>query len=531
MSYHYELEDILSDYDELLRSDSMLTGLYQSSESLCTILSAILQTNGENWIEHTDIDWTPEEKKQYTVLFQPYIQSIISFFSGVHIMKRGQHGGVEEIPIPDEMAEKVLSSLDEINKAVYGIAKESGIVKLQSDADQKEDIHIFAPIAPAGLAIGGPIAGPKMSKALTDFAVPLRSLLTIIYLFLDMVRIGSAATGKESSRKFLSVAVGVFDFLQGDWKKAIMTFAGYFDKDYVFMGTLGKLYLTLFQTLSPRIQDNFIFGTFNALKSFCIGALLTIFKIVAPYDLRVPVLKALETIATNKKAVDSILEGEGLNPLPDYMEASYDKLGDLQGIMDDPAFICSNEYKVLLDGRTKSKILDMLLTMQGIPLTPKFEQAVCGERKPFLDLVVERQTKKKRPTGATGQTVSSFIDEFLAKNTAKTLSEGVKGLIEEIRNTKGSQPITDETKKTLEALIATPSASVAPSAPLASVAPSTSESSILIPEPPPPRSIRANNIENNPFELPKINKKTQNEINRENPFKGGKRCLRYSKEY
>jgi len=453
MSHHYELEDILSDYDELLQSNSMLTGLYQSSESLCAILSAILQTNGENWIEHTNLDWTPEEKKQYTALFHPYIQSIISFFSGVHTMKRGQHGGVEEIPIPDEMAEKVLSSLDEINKAVYGIAKESGIVKLQSDADQKEDIHILAPIAPAGLALGGPVA----QKALLDFSIPLRTLLTIVYLFLDMVRIGSAATGKESSRKFLSVAVGVFDFLQGDWKKAIMTFAGYFDKDYVFMGTLGKLYLTLFQTLSPRIQDNFIFGTFNALKSFCIGTLLTIFKIVATYDVRIPVIEALETIATNKKAVDSILEGEGLNPLPDYMEASYDKLGDVQGIMDDPAFICSTEYKVLLDGRTKSKILDMLLTMQGVPLTPKFEQAVCGERKPFLDLVVERQTKNKKSSSTTSkQTVSSFIDEFLAKNIAKTLSEGVKGLIEEIRNTKGSEPITDETKKTLEALIASP---------------------------------------------------------------------------
>jgi hypothetical protein len=456
MSHDYELEDILSDYDELLQSNTMLTGLYQSSESLCAILSAILQTNGENWIEHTNLDWTPEEKKQYTALFHPYIQSIISFFSGVHTMKRGQHGGVDEIPLPDEIAEKVLSSLDEINKAVYGIAKESGIVKLQSDADQKEDIHILAPIAPAGLALGGPVAGPRISKALTDFSIPLRSLLTIIYLFLDMIRIGSAATGKESSRKFLSVAVGVFDFLQGDWKKAIMTFAGYFDNNYVFMGTLGKLYLTLFQTLSPRIQDNFIFGTFNALKSFCIGTLLTIFKIVATHDIRVPVIEALDTIAKNKKAVDSILEGEGLNPLPDYMEASYDKLGDLQGIMDDPAFICSNEYKVLLDGRTKSKILDMLLTMQGVPLTPKFEQAVCGERKPFLDLVVERQTKNKKPSSTTSkQTVSSFIEEFLAKNTAKTLSEGVKGLIEEIRNTKGSEPITDETKKTLEALVTT----------------------------------------------------------------------------
>jgi len=449
-----------------MKDDSMITGLYHSSENICAILSSIIQ-HGENWIDHID-DLTSNEKEQFSTLFRPYIPAIISFFTG---KKQIQHGG--EVPLPDEIVEKVIGTLDGINKAVYGMAKETGIVKLQTDADKQGDVHPLRPVAPAFATLGP--GGAKISQNLSEFSVPLRSLLFLLYLFLDIVRVGAAASGKEDSRKFLSVAVAVFDFLQGDWKKAILSFMGYYSSEYTFMGQLGKIYLTLFQTLSPRIRDNFIFGTFNAIKSLGIGVLLELFKIFARYEVRKPVMDALETIATNKKAVDTILQGENLKPLPEYMEVSYDKLGDLQGVMDDPAFICSTEYKVLLDGRIKSKILDVLLTMQGIPLTARFEEGICGERKPFLDLLVERQTKKKPKTSSV-ETVSSFIDNFLTTNASKQLPDGVTKLIEEMRKAKGSEKVTDEFKKIIEDLLpkaeVTPGAEpeITPGAPVATIA-------------------------------------------------------------
>jgi len=426
MSYRYDLETIISNFEQWMKSDSMITGLYQSSENLCAILSAILKTSGVKWADHID-EFTPAEKKQYTDLFHPYIPAIRSFFGQ---MKGGADPGepeVEtvpganatmpnlssttkqkpnaqeiEIPTTDELVEKVMNTLNGINQTVYGIVREKGIIKMQTEADEDKlsDVHPLVPIAPAVATLLTPVippgSQPTIIKALSDVAVPQRLLFILIYLFLDITRIGAAAAGKESSRKFLSFAVAILDFLQGDWKKAIMTFAGYFGSNYAFIGQLGKIYLTLFQTLSPRIQDNFIYGSVNAVKSFFIGALFTIFKLVATYDVREPVIQIMKTISNHKRAVDSVLQGEGYKPLPDYMDTSYDKLSDLQGVMDDPAFICSTEYETLLEKRSKSKLLDIILTLFGIPLTPGFEDFVCESgRKPFIDLIKERQQKKK----------------------------------------------------------------------------------------------------------------------------------------
>jgi hypothetical protein len=146
MSYRYDLERIIFDYEEWLRSDSMITGLYQSSENLCGILSAILKTGGVKWADHID-EFTPAEKKQYTDLFHPYIPSILAFFGK---MKGGdgsqasatpgsatnlssttkQKPTAQEIEIPttDELVEKVMNTLNGINQTVYGIAREKGIV-------------------------------------------------------------------------------------------------------------------------------------------------------------------------------------------------------------------------------------------------------------------------------------------------------------------------------------------------------------------------------------------------------------------
>ena len=484
MSYRYDLERIIFDYEEWLRSDSMITGLYQSSESLCAILSAILKTGGVKWADHID-EFTPAEKKQYTELFHPYIPTIRAFFGqmkggggpgepgaepvpgnaapgnaaaapgnadaapgnavvapGNAVVAPGNAAQVNEvvapgnvsaipkipatmprlsstnkkkstvpeieIPTTDELVEKVMNSLNGINQTVYGIAQGTGIVKMQTEADEDKlsDVHPLKPIAPAVATLLTPVIPPGTQpiiiKSLSDVAVPQRLIFILIYLFLDITRIGAAVAGKDSSRRFLSFAVAVLDFLQGDWKKAIMTFAGYFGNDYAFIGQLGKIYLTLFQTLSPRIQDNFIYGSVNAVKSFFIGALFTIFKLVATYDVRKPVIQIMKTIANHKRSVDSVLQGEGYKPLPDYMETSYDKLSDLQGVMDDPAFICSTEYETLLETRSKSKLLDIILTMCGIPLTPQFEDYVCdGEREPFIDLIKKRQEKKSKKKRGT----------------------------------------------------------------------------------------------------------------------------------
>jgi hypothetical protein len=215
---------------------------------------------------------------------------------------------------------------------------------------------------------------------------------------------GAATAGQESARKTLSVAVALVDFLRGDWKRAIMSIMGYFGTAPLFMGQLGKAYLFLFQMLSPRIQDNFVFGAYDAVKSFLIGLLLTLFKVTAPYQLRKTVIEIFETIAKHKKDIDATLESADLNPLPEYMTPSFEDLNNLQALMDDPAFLCSKEHQELIKSINQSEMLNILLQLARIPVTEQFIKWKCDGKpaRPFVEELADRQRKpnKKKNTNS-----------------------------------------------------------------------------------------------------------------------------------
>ena len=202
MSYRYDLENIVFKYEELLRNNSILTGLYKSTENMCAILSAILKTKDDNWVDHIQ-EFTLDEKQKYTKIVRPFIPSILSFFGG---MKGGNEPGTPgtlgvpsinssktmmgDLVTSDELVEKVVGALDGINKTVYGIAKSSGLVKMQTQADEdkRSDIHPLAPIAPAVAALLTPVIPPgsqaTIVEKLSGVTVPQRLLVILIYLFL-----------------------------------------------------------------------------------------------------------------------------------------------------------------------------------------------------------------------------------------------------------------------------------------------------------------------------------------------------------
>ena len=363
-------------------------------ENICAIFSAIVQSRGERWTDHLyHKSWTIEEKKKLETLFQPYLSSILSFFNGM----RGGAGEDGESDVdededaeptdksPDNIFIKIRDAFQYVDSAMYELASQKGIIKYEKAADKEEDYHIFPSAIVTPLA---PLIGPVAAEGLKQFKVPLRTLIVLVYLFLDMTRIGAATAGQDSARKSLSVAVALVDFLRGDWKRAILSIMGYFDTAPLFMGQLAKAYLFLFQMLSPRIQDNFIFGAYDAIKSFIMGLLLTLFKVTAPYQLRKTVIEVFETIAKHKKDIDGTLESADLNPLPEYMTPSFEDLNNLQALIDDPAFLCSKEHQELIKSINQSEMLNILLQLARIPVTEQFIKWKC-EGKPARSFVEE----------------------------------------------------------------------------------------------------------------------------------------------
>ena len=406
----YDIHDITHTVKQLLKSSHFLPGLYDSVENICAIFSAIVQSRGERWTDHLyHKSWTTEEKKKLETLFQPYLSSILSFFNG---MRGGADEDAESDADEDEDAEidkspdnifiKIRDAFQYVDSAMYELASQKGIIKYEKAADKEEDYHIFPSAIVSPLT---PLIGPVAAEGLKQFKVPLRTLIVLVYLFLDMTRIGAATAGQDSARKSLSIAVALVDFLRGDWKRAILSIMGYFGTAPLFMGQLAKAYLFLFQMLSPRIQDNFIFGAYDAIKSFIMGLLLTLFKVTAPYQLRKTVIEVFETIAKHKKDIDGTLESADLNPLPEYMTPSFEDLNNLQALMDDPAFLCSKEHQELIKSINQSEMLNILLQLARIPVTEQFIKWKC-EGKPARSFVEELADRQKKPSKKNTNTVT-----------------------------------------------------------------------------------------------------------------------------
>ena len=388
-SLRYELDETLDQISAQLKSSTMLTGLYDSTDNICKIINAIVKTKGENWADECNL--STKEKDKFTQVFHPFIPHILSFFG---IMRGGDEVKESEVTDkgPDEFVESIMNVFQDVDSKVYDVASKQGIIKMELDADKDEDYHLF-PAAITGAIM--PI-NPVLAQTMSEIRVPFRLLVMIVYLFMDVARMSAAASGQDNTRKMLSVAVALLEVMRGDWKKAIMSSMGYFGDSFLFLGQLGKVYLTLFQTLSPTIQDNFIFGAYDAVKSFIIGTLLAIFKVTAPYEVRKPIIAAFETIAKNKENIDATLDSVDMKPLPKHMTPSFHDFNNVQALIDDPAFICSQEHQELVKATNTSSIINIIIQMLRIPVTERFIEHKCGpDTKSFVERVAERQAKPK----------------------------------------------------------------------------------------------------------------------------------------
>ena len=470
----YELDSAIKEIEQLFKSTELIPKLYQSVESISRILCAIIKTGGDNWLnELNDLQLNSIERVKLNNVFQPYIPFILSFFNGK--MKGGANEvstddteELEEVKDvtntadvsdavdasdnygPDDLTEKIMNIFGFIDSTVNQVAlSDFGILKMEKDSDSEPDMRLFPDF------ITKPIYGinPAISKGLEQIKVPFRTLVIVVYLLLDIARMAFASAGNDTNRNILSIVVAILDLLRGDWKKAIMTIMGYFGTTPLFMGQLGKVYLTLFQTLSPNIQNNFIFGTIDSVKSLIVGILLAVFKVAAPYELRRPIIEVLDTIAKHKQDIDGVLEASDLKPLPEYMAPTFNDFNNLQSLMDDPAFICSSEHQELVKTIDNSAIIHIVLQLLRIPVTERFREYHCGtETKTFVERIVERQSKpikipQKGPSGENGvvNKVKGATGENGVKNEVKGAT-GENGVVNEVEGATGENGVVNKVK-------------------------------------------------------------------------------------
>ena len=313
-----------------LSDRNIVQHLKESTDGVVDVLLAIGTKDNDQWATHVK-GLTPTEQQQFTEAFRPYVGLIRAIFhpnKDRPSMKGGQAAAKapsnassqgtpsqgtpsqgtsseptfakeanmseEEVQAKleqstgkssdptsnpetmmglDNVYAKVMQRIGQVNSVVDGYASQYGVLKLEKQYDMDHDIRLVPD--PVVLFLE-PVTGPAASVFLKKIKLPFRTIVFIVYLVLDIARITAGVAGNDYNRKVLSVMVSMLELLRGDWKKAMLSFVGFYGMTPLLIGQQVKIFLTLFRMLSPTFQDTFIYGAFDATKSFFIGLLLTI---------------------------------------------------------------------------------------------------------------------------------------------------------------------------------------------------------------------------------------------------------------
>lgn len=438
----YTFEKLQNLTNEALSDTHMPNHLYNSVNSISKVLDAIVQTNGINWTAQVlnnkgEQLLSKEEQHKFQRLFKPYINSIISFFDSNHIQaqqlsqeqeeKQEQKGGVfnaattsgltkdfikrkeEEISQGntegiDEIYESLLNKVQSVDNTVNSYASKYGILRLEKEHDLEGDIQIIPEPAIAGLAdvlftaSEGVILPEITQDTLQKIKVPFRTIVTGIYLALDIIRLSAGVMNINLLRKVMSIIVALIELLRGDWKKAIVTFIGYYGMTPMIFGQVIKVFITMFQMLAPQLQEDILLGVLDTTKSFFIGVLLSIFQVTAPEQIRLPVIGALEKIAQMKAKLDGDLIEAGMSARPNYLAPSFSDLNNIQALFSDEVIICSSEFQQALQPIKEVTILKIILELMRIPTTDDYYKLKCGNEspKPFIQKLGEEAIERKQ---------------------------------------------------------------------------------------------------------------------------------------
>jgi hypothetical protein len=199
--------------------------------------------------------------------------------------------------------QKFLSSVDELNRE---LALAIGPVAMIRDMKDPE------------------IKIPQVTKPLV---ISKYAIIPAINIFLEACRLLVITNRFDNPmlRKILSVVLGVFDIIRGNWKAGVLSLMGIYSRELLVVGLIGKTIGLMYNWISPDIQEKKISIIYSSVKSMIIGGWLHILSIVAPEEIRQKI-------------------GQ-LVPLGDFPQ---DNIQKIQTLFHDPKIVCALKDKIIV---------------------------------------------------------------------------------------------------------------------------------------------------------------------------------------
>lgn len=374
-AYIESVPHISSELDELTSQSNISENIYKSLDYLLRCAAAIVKTDGEaGWSAYVTTDagtayFSPSEQSSIESAVAPLVPVVLYLFGKRDELPTTGGAADEEAFVGiDGAYDGVVKYLSNSTDVVRKFGREHGIIHMLSSQDDKPDLMPFGP----------------------TFPVPPRAAFTLFYLALDVTRM-LIAVPFPGMRKVMSIMLAIIDIMRGEWKQALLSFAGFYGDNPMLAGVFGKVMLESFNLISPALKDSMIYGFRNFIKSLAFGLILFGLQTFSPFPVRVHIIDAFRTIQEFLDKETAAIAGEKLVAKPSYFrELSFAEIQNLQPILADTTRICSNEIQTAIYTlRTQTIVGRTLLELMNIPVTDEGIMKLCRVSMDKLDYIKE----------------------------------------------------------------------------------------------------------------------------------------------
>jgi len=306
---------------------------------------------------------------------------------------------------------KVRDFLSSVDAKAKAFSRELGPFRFfySMDTDFRFPLPIPIPVPPFVSVILVPV-NPR--------AIPI-----VIGLIIEAIRIiyGVGPMSDDTTRKVLSLVLGLVDILKGDWKQGILSIIGFFGEAPLIAGLVMKTLINILDLIAPDLQEKLTMDLYQSGKSIAIGFLLWGFANFAPELARIAAraqFDALKKIveeangkindveAAMQKSVDPAGLQLKLKDIPEDFVPTFDDIQNLQTIVRQPTIVCSKEFQEAIQPLNKLPPMRLALELMSIPTDPQSLQYTCKEDvgKSLEDTLGDLATPELSPKGESSET-------------------------------------------------------------------------------------------------------------------------------
>jgi len=303
-----------------------------------------------------------------------------------------------------------------------------------------------------------PVVDPVVTPVLALIPIPPRIIPLLLEVIVETVRV-IFSIGPQSNdlvRKLLSIVLAVIDVSKGNWKHAVLSMAGYFGKNPMLVGIVGKVFLIILQRVAPDILTSLVFTSYMSAKSLVIGTLTWVVTTFSPDFVRKSIgitlskmngpdgpLGKARAIIEQKMKSDPKYELR-FKEVSESLNVSFDDLQNLQMIARQPAIMCSKDFQDSLDDIRMIPPIRLLFELCNIPTDPDTVNYVCGQ---FKNLPIE-QTIQAGFDDITGKVDTPTVHEPAEIEAKPEAKEDEKKAVEAKPEAKKPNTMKSEAKKT-----------------------------------------------------------------------------------